>query len=191
MTYYGRWTYKFEEAARRGALGMLVVHETAPASYGWDTVKNSNTATHVRHRSIRIRRTVHPLLEGWMQRDVAVDLFKRVGLDFDAEKKKAQSASFKPVPLGNATFSLDYTVTQARVDFEERRRTCWKGPPIRTRRSSTRRTGITSGSALPDATGDRIYNGARDNALGVASVLELARVYAAAPRTIGPSCSCS
>ncbi len=76
MTYYGRWTYKYEEAARRGAAGLLVVHETAPASYGWATVKNSNT-----NAMFDIVRddpsATHPKLEGWIQRDLAVILFKR------------------------------------------------------------------------------------------------------------------
>ena len=74
MTYYGRWTYKYEEAARRGAVGMLVVHETGPASYGWETVRNSNTNTMfdiVRANPAE----AHPQIEGWIQRDVAVDLF--------------------------------------------------------------------------------------------------------------------
>src|SRR5262245_56689125 len=111
MTYYGRWTYKYEEAARRGALGMLVVHETAPASYGWETVKNSNTAT--MFDIVRANPAETGLMmEGWVQREVAGDLFRRAGLDFETEKKKAQSASFKPVPLGNATFSADYSVRQ-------------------------------------------------------------------------------
>ena len=181
MTYYGRWTYKYEEAARRGALGMLVVHETAPASYGWETVKNSNTAT-----MFDIVRSnpadTHLMLEGWMQRDIAVDLFRRAGLNFDAEKKKAQSASFKPVPLGNATLSAAYAVKQAQVVSKN----------VVGRLEGTTRPNETIiysahwdhlGIGLPDASGDRIYNGARDNALGVAAVLELARVYAAAPRT--------
>ena len=71
MTYYGRWTYKYEEAARQGAAGVLIVHETAPASYGWATVKNSNTNTMfdiVRDNPA----AEHPPLEGWIQRDLAV-----------------------------------------------------------------------------------------------------------------------
>ena len=87
MTYYGRWNYKFEEAAKRGALGVLVVPETAPATYGWATVKNSNTEA-----MFDIIRpdpsAVHPAVEGWIQRAVAVDLFRNAGLDFEAEKKE-------------------------------------------------------------------------------------------------------
>ena len=109
MTYYGRWTYKYEEAARRGALGLLIVHETEPASYGWKTVKNSNINTQfdiVRDKPA----SVHPKLEAWIQRDFAVDLFKQSGVDFDALKKQAQTRDFKPVVLNGATFSADYAV---------------------------------------------------------------------------------
>ncbi len=109
MTYYGRWTYKYEEAARRGAAGVLIVHETAPASYGWATVKNSNTNTMfdiVRDHPA----SVHPQVEAWIQRDVAVDLFKNAGLDFEALKKQAQTRDFKPVELKGETFSANYAV---------------------------------------------------------------------------------
>ncbi len=109
MTYYGRWTYKFEEAARQGAAEVLIVHETAPASYGWATVKNSNTSTMfdiVRQEPAK----AHPQLESWIQRDVAVDLFKAAGLDFDTLKRQAQSRDFKPVELKGATFSASYAV---------------------------------------------------------------------------------
>ena len=109
MTYYGRWTYKYAEAAKRGALGLLIVHETAPAAYGWNTVKNSNG-----NAQFDIVRPepgdFHPKVEGWIQRNVAVELFKAAGLDFDAEKKKAQTEGFKPVELKGETFSADYAV---------------------------------------------------------------------------------
>jgi Zn-dependent M28 family amino/carboxypeptidase len=181
MTYYGRWTYKYEEAARRGALGVLVIHETAPASYGWETVKNSNTATMfdiVRDKPSEM----HPPVEGWIQRPVTVDLFRRAGLNFDAEKKKAQSDAFKPYQIGNATFSLEYDVKQSRVVSKN-------VVGILPGRRYPNETVIYSahwdhlGVGQPDARGDRIYNGARDNGVGIASVLELARTFAKAPRT--------
>src|SRR5687768_42927 len=109
MTYYGRWTYKYEEAARQGLAGLLIVHETAPASYGWATVKNSNTNTMfdvVRDQPS----SVHPKMEGWIQRDFAVELFKNAGLDFDALKKQAATREFKPVELKGATLSAKYDV---------------------------------------------------------------------------------
>ena len=91
MTYYGRWTYKYEEGARQGALGVLIVHETAPASYGWATVAGSNTNTMfdvVRDNPA----DSHPLLEGWIQRDLAVELFRSAGQDFEA----SQMMVFRP-----------------------------------------------------------------------------------------------
>jgi Zn-dependent M28 family amino/carboxypeptidase len=181
MTYYGRWTYKFEEAARRGAAGVLIVHETAPASYGWATVKNSNTEAImdvVRDRPA----DVHPQIEAWIQRDVAVDLFKRAGLNFDAEKKKAQTQAFKPVPLGNATLSVEYAVKQTKLT---------SGNVVGILKGTGHPDEVVLYSAhwdhlgigAPDAKGDRIYNGARDNGTGIASVLELARVFGAEAKT--------
>jgi Zn-dependent M28 family amino/carboxypeptidase len=181
MTYYGRWTYKYEEAARKGLAGLIIVHETAPASYGWPTVKNSNTNTMfdiVRANPAE----VHPLLEGWVQRDDAVRLFSAVGQDFEALKRRAQTREFKPVTLGNATFSASYQV---------RRET------IRSKNVLGRLAGTTHpdetilfgahwdhlGVGAPDARGDTIYNGAVDNGTGIAAVLELARMFAAGART--------
>jgi Zn-dependent M28 family amino/carboxypeptidase len=181
MTYYGRWTYKYEEAARRGAAGVLVVHETAPASYGWATVKNSNTEAIM--DIVRDKPTdTHPQLEAWIQRDAAVDLFKRAGLNFEAEKKKAQSQTFKPVPLGNATLSVDYAVKQTRLTSNNVIGILkGTGHPDEVVIYSAHWDHI--GIGPPDKTGDRIYNGARDNGVGIASVLELARVFGRAPRT--------
>jgi Zn-dependent M28 family amino/carboxypeptidase len=179
MTYYGRWTYKYEEAARRGALGVLIVHETAPASYGWDTVKNSNTAaTFDIHRPNPA--DTHVLVEAWIQRAVAVEMFRAAGLDFDAEKKKAQSAEFKPVTLKGATFSAECAVKHTEVVSHNvvgivKGSKHWDETVIYTAHWDH------LGVGLPDAKGDRIYNGARDNALGVAGLLELARLYGSQP----------
>ena len=85
MTYYGRWTYKYEEAARRGAAGVLIVHETDPASYGWNTVKNSNTNTQfdiVRPNPAG----AHTVFESWIQRPLAEQIFAASGLNFDRAK---------------------------------------------------------------------------------------------------------
>jgi Zn-dependent M28 family amino/carboxypeptidase len=175
MTYYGRWTYKYEEAARRGALGILVVHETAPASYGWATVKNSNTTT--MFDIVRADPSaVHPAVEAWIQRQVAVDLFRAAGLDFEGEKKRAQSERFTPVMLSNATFSLDYRVRHAQVISHN------VAGRLEGRRHPAETVMYTAhwdhlGIGTPDERGDRIYNGARDNALGTAALLELARLY--------------
>ena len=179
MTLYGRWTYKYAEAARRGALGMLIVHETGPAAYGWNTVKNSNSNAQfdiVREHP----EALHPLIEGWIQRDVAVQLFKAVGLDFEAEKARARTLAFRPIEMKGATFSADYAVSTSTIVSHN----------VIAKVAGTRRPGEAVlygahwdhlGVGLPDARGDRIYNGAVDNASGVAGVLELARLFKGAP----------
>ncbi|WP_396616001.1 M28 family metallopeptidase [Lysobacter soli] len=179
MTYYGRWTYKYEEAARQGALGLLIVHETDPASYGWATVKNSNTNTMfdvVRDKPA----SVHPKLEGWIQRDFAQQLFKQSGLDFDALKAQAKTKAFKPVELKGATLSAKYDVDRQIITSHN----------IVGRIDGTKRPDETViysahwdhlGVGQPDAKGDKIYNGAVDNATGTAALIEIGRAFAKAP----------
>ncbi len=179
MTYYGRWTYKYEEAARRGAAGVLIVHETAPASYGWATVKNSNTNSMfdiVRQNPA----AEHTAFESWIQRDVATKLFANAGLDFEALKAAARRKDFQPIDL-KAT--LD-----ARIDA--------KAETIVSKNVVARIPGRTHpdetviytahwdhlGVGQPDANGDRIYNGAVDNGTGLAQLIEQARSFAAGPR---------
>ena len=181
MTYYGRWTYKYEEGARRGALGVMVIHETAPAAYGWATVKNSNTTA--AFDIVRSRPSAaHPLLEAWIQRDATVDLFKKAGLDFEALKKKAQTRDFSPVALKGVTFGADFAVSHSVVVSNN-----VAGLLPGTKRPDE--TIIYSahwdhlGVGAPDARGDRIYNGAKDNGTGVAALLELGRAFGKAPRT--------
>jgi Zn-dependent M28 family amino/carboxypeptidase len=180
MTYYGRWTYKYEEAARQGALGLLVIHETAPASYGWATVKNSNTNTMfdiVRdHPS-----SVHPQLEGWIQRDLAVQMFKHAGLDFDALKKQAQTRAFKPVVLKGESLSASFKVDKSVITSHNIvGRIEGSKYPDQTVIYSAHWDHL--GVGQPDARGDRIYNGAIDNATGTAALIELGRAFAHAPR---------
>ena len=180
MTYYGRWTYKYEEGARQGAAGVLIVHETAPASYGWATVAGSNTNTMfdvVREDPA----AAHPSLEGWIQRDLAVELFKRAGLDFEALKKQAQSRDFRPVEIKGETFSADYAVkTEVITSHNVVARLEGSSRPDETVLYSAHWDHI--GVGAPDARGDRIFNGALDNASGTAALLELARGFAKAPR---------
>ena len=179
MTYYGRWTYKYEEAARQGAAGILIVHETAPASYGWNTVKNSNT--NVMFDIVRKEPgKSHPSMEAWIQRDVAVDLFKKSGLDFDALKKQAQTRDFKPVELKGATFSADYKVKhEVIVSKNVAGRIVGSKFPNETIIYSGHWDHL--GVGAPDAKGDKIYNGAIDNADGIAALLELARAFKTQP----------
>jgi len=179
MTYYGRWTYKYEEAARQGAAGVLIVHETAPASYGWATVKNSNT--NVMFDIVRKEPAKqHPQLEAWIQRDTAVELFKKAGLDFDALKKQAQTRDFKPVTLDGATFTAEFKVKhEVIVSKNVAGRIVGTKHPNETLIYSAHWDHL--GVGAPDAKGDKIYNGAIDNADGIAAILELARAFKSRP----------
>ncbi|MGH8855353.1 MAG: M28 family metallopeptidase, partial [Telluria sp.] len=179
MTYYGRWTYKYEEMARRGALGTIIVHETAPASYGWPTVKNSNT--NVMYDIVRKEpRKAHAPMEAWIQRDLAASLFKAAGLDFEKAKKDAQARSFQPVLLKGVTLSANYAVDAQVIKSKN-------VVAIREGSKHPKQVVMYSGHwdhlgvGQPDARGDKIYNGAVDNATGIAALLELGRAYAKAP----------
>jgi Zn-dependent M28 family amino/carboxypeptidase len=180
VTHYGRWTYKYEELARQGAAGVLIVHETAPAAYGWATVRASGLSP-VFDIPRPDAATYHTLLRGWMQRDLAVSLFKRAGLDFEVEKRRAQTKAFTPVPLGDATLSAAFDVERDQVVTRN----------VIGRLEGARRPDETViysahwdafGIGEPDAAGDPVRHGAVDNATGVAAVIELARVFAAGPR---------
>ncbi len=179
MTYYGRWTYKYEEGARLGAKGVLVIHETEPASYGWATVKNSNDTAMfdiVRENPA----AEHPPLEGWIQRDLAAQLFAASGTSFEAMKAAAKRKDFKAVPLkanltvqGNAKTEVvtSYNVVgivpgAARPDETVIYMGHWDH----------------LGIGAPDASGDRIFNGAIDNGTGIAHLIEQARAFATGPR---------
>jgi Zn-dependent M28 family amino/carboxypeptidase len=181
MTYYGRWTYKYEEAARQGAVGFIVIHETGPASYGWNTVKNSNTNS-VFDIIRKAPGKVHAPIEGWIQRDNTVELFKSAGLDFEALKKEAQTREFKAVTLKGVTISTAFAVDAKKVISHN-----VVGVLPGTKHPDERLIYTAHwdhlGVGLPDAKGDRIYNGAVDNASGVSSLIELAHAFATAPRT--------
>lgn len=180
MTIYGRWTYKYDEAARQGAAGVLIVHETKPASYGWTTVANSWSVP--QFDIVRQNPSAERVpMEAWIQRDVAVELFQRAGLDFEQEKIKARSRDFQPVELKGATIDARFDV---------------KTDQIVTHNVLAKLEGTTHpdetilytghwdhiGMGEPDASGDRIFNGAIDNASGTAGLIELARAFAAGPR---------
>ena len=178
-TYYGRWTYKFEEAARRGAAGVLIVHETAPASYGWATVKNSNT--NAQFDIVRANpRAVHTPFESWIQRDVAQRIFAAAGLDFDRAKQAAKRKDFRPIPL-KATLDASGAVrTSVITSHNVAGRVVGKTRPNETLIYSAHWDHL--GIGQPDAKGDRVYNGAVDNGTGVSQLIEQARAFAREPR---------
>jgi len=178
-TYYGRWIYKFEEAARHGALGAIIVHETAGAAYPWSTVVASNGDSYDIVRPDPAK--VHPLLQGWIQRDVAVDLFKSAGLDFEKEKVRARTYGFRPVTLKGASLSADLAIKTTRL----------LGHNVLAQIPGTRRPNESVmfaahwdafGIGPPDASGDPVRHGAVDDGMGVAGVLEIARAFAKGPK---------
>ena len=180
MTYYGRWTYKFEEGARQGAAGVLVIHETEPASYGWNTVKNSNTNT--MFDIVRANpRAEHPALEGWIQRDLATKIFAASGLDFEAMKVASRRKDFKPVALKAGLTAHGNANTQVITSQNVVGLLPGTTRPDETVIYSAHWDHL--GIGQPQADGDRIYNGALDNGTGVSHILEQARAFAREPRT--------
>ena len=179
MTYYGRWTYKYEEAARRGAAGVLVVHETEPASYGWNTVKNSNTNTMfdiVRQNPA----SEHTGFESWIQRPLAEQIFAASGLNFDQAKAQARTRGFQPIPL-KATLNAN---VQAKTETINSHNVVGLLPGKKVPDETVIYTAHWDhlGIGKPDANGDNIYNGAVDNATGISQLIEQARAFARGPR---------
>ncbi len=179
MTYYGRWTYKYEEAERQGAAGMLIVHTPYEAGYPWQVVTGSNSKE---HRLLPRPADAPPpvAVRGWIQHDVAANLLKQAGLDLAQLTKDADTRSFKPVPTG-ITMDMSFANSVAHM-------------------TSNNVVGVVPGSDAklrdqyvlysahwdhlgigPAVNGDSIYNGAYDNASGVATVLAVAHAAATAP----------
>jgi Zn-dependent M28 family amino/carboxypeptidase len=181
MTYYGRWTYKFEEAARQGATAAIVIHETEPASYGWDVVANSWTGAQsdlVRPNGGADR----AMMEGWVQRDIAVEMFAKAGLDFEAMKTAAKTPGFKPVPLEGVKARGEIHQT---IDPLTSRNVVGILPGTTTPDEYVLYTahwdhlGMKTGAPGEDFYEDQIFNGAVDNATGTAGILEIAEAMKA------------
>ena len=172
MTYYGRWTYKYEEAARQGAAAALIVHDDAGASYGWDVVKNSWSGPQF---DLSVKDDPEPRLpaQGWITGDVARDLLGDLGHDLDDLYAAANKPGFKAIPL-DAHMSLALKSTTSK-------------------KSSPNLVAMLPGTTRPEETivymghwdhlgqhegeGDTIYNGAVDNATGIAGILEIAEAF--------------
>lgn len=179
MTYYGRWTYKYEEAARRGAAGVMIVHDTAPASYGWNTVKNSNT--NVQFDIVRKDpAAVHTPFETWIQRDVAVQLFRNAGLDFEQAKAAAKRRDFQPFDLKSTVSATANAKVETITSHNVVGLLPGKAHPDETVIYTAHWDHL--GIGKPDANGDNIYNGAQDNATGISHLIEQARAFAKGPR---------
>lgn len=174
MTYYGRWSYKYEEAARQGAAAVLIVHDTEPAAYGWNVVESSNTGTQYLAES-KNGGADQTLANGWIQLPKAKELFASAGQDFDALREAAKKKGFKPVALTGvkANFGFDNQISK---------------------KMSRNVIGVLPGAKRPDeyvlytghwdhlgrctpVAGDDICNGAVDNASGIAGLVTLAQAY--------------
>ena len=180
MTFYGRWTYKFQEAGRRGAAGVLVVHETAGAGYGWSVLQNSSAAP--KFDIVRADPDAERApFQGWIRRAKAEELFTAAGLDFAALKTSARRADFKPVVLPGLTLSVDFGQIADKVETKNvLARIPGSERPNETVMYGAHWDGY--GVGTPNAQGDKIYNAAVDNATGVAALLELAHAFAEGPR---------
>ncbi|MCE3283941.1 MAG: hypothetical protein K0R70_197 [Steroidobacteraceae bacterium] len=178
-TYYARWTYKYEEAARRGAIAALIVHETEPAAYGWPTAIAPNGEGYDIVRADPTQEKL--LLQSWIHRDAAAKLLRRAGLEFQALKKRARSRQFEPIELRGATFAADFPLAHSRITSHN------VLGKITGRRHPDESVMIGGhwdayGTGTPDANGLRIRAGALDDAIGIAGALEVARAFKQGPR---------
>lgn len=173
MTYYGRWTYKYEEAARQGAAGVFIVHETEPAAYPWGVVQNGWTGPQFNLASEDS--SMSPcVVEGWLHLETARKIFESAGLKYDEIKVRAAKQGFKAVPLGlEASLTLKNSIERVK---------------------SRNVAALLPGSKRADENiiymshwdhfgmntaleGDQIFNGALDNATGTAALIELAEAF--------------
>ena len=180
MTYYGRWTYKYEEAARQGAAGALIIHQTAPAAYGWNVIEDGGKGPQF-HLATENDNMDQVKVQGWLQYETAKDIFDIAGMDLDARIAEAAQGPVKPYSMGlSANVNISNTIQRA---------------------ESYNVGAILPGSARPEELfiymahwdhlgtsqhekgqeGDFIFNGAEDNASGTAGMLEIAQAFAALP----------
>jgi len=176
LTYYGRWTYKYEEAARRGAVGAILIHRTDMASYGWDVVRNSNSGE---KSFLELDGTPKLKVASWVQLGVAKDLVEGGGLNLDQLMESAKSRDFKPVPL--PTKLRAHMVSKIRPFASNNVVAMLPGGDARLKDEAVLYTAHYDHLGIrPDMPGDNIYNGANDNATGCGILLDMARAYSMA-----------
>lgn len=179
MSYYGRWTYKYESAAARGAAACLIVHETGPAAYPFSVVVDSRSRENFELPSPE-GNAERAAVEGWLTVDAAKGLLAAAGLDFDTLKLAAARRDFRPVALGaNASFVIDNTIRQV-TSQNVVARLPGADPQLADEWVIYSAHWDHLGRD-PALTGDQIFSGALDNASGVAVLLELAQAFAALP----------
>lgn len=174
MTYYGRWTYKYEEAARQGADGVLIIHETVPAAYGWRVVKNSWSGANL-YLEGSDGNMSKCAVEGWVSRNTAIQLFETAGLDMKALTRAAKEPGFKPVSMGlNVSVSIENDVKK---DNSQNVIGILPGTEKSDEYLIYTAHWDHLGVGIPDEEGDSIYNGALDNASGMAEMLVIADAF--------------
>ncbi len=181
MTYYGRWTYKFEIAAQKGAAGIFIVHETAPAGYPWSVPKGSFSSENFDLVS-KDNNASRVNVEGWLTLDAAKELFADGGLNFDEAKRAAAKRDFKPIDLqARAKLTVDSKLRRinsmnvvAKIEGSD--------PALKNEYVIYTAHWDHFGIGEADAKGDKIYNGALDNASGCAAVLEIAEAFMKLPK---------
>ena len=176
MTYYGRWTYKFEIASEKGADGVFIIHETAPAGYPFDVVQGSWTGEQFELVAPDKNMSRVPI-QGWVSLAQGTNLLKMAGQDFDTLKRRAASRDFTPVPLG-VTASMTLRNTLRTIDSQNVvAKVEGRDPKLKDEYVAYTAHWDHLGVGEP-VNGDRIYNGGVDNAVGVGGILEIARAYA-------------
>ena len=178
MTYYGRWTYKFEEAARRGASAALIIHETEAAGYGWSVVESPQGENYGIAKPDGEMTSL--ALQGWISGETATKLFDEAGLDLASLRAAARSKEFKPVAIG-ARFSAAYPVTQEVVKSQN----VFGKISGKSRPDETIIYGAhwdAYGEGPPDKDGKIYRAGANDDALGIAGIMEIARKFKSMPQ---------
>jgi Zn-dependent M28 family amino/carboxypeptidase len=177
MTYYGRWTYKYEQAARMGAAGCLIVHETTPAAYPWEVVRNSWSGEQFWLEASAADST-DLAVRGWITHEVAESLFKSAGYDFEALKAQAVSRDFHPIALGmRAAVEIHDTIRRVHSHNVVAKLT-GSDPALKNQYVIYTAHWDHFGIG-PEINGQNIYHGALDNGSGSATLMELGRAFAA------------
>ena len=176
LTYYGRWVYKYEEAARKGAVGAILIHKTEMASYGWEVVRNSFSGE---KSYLKLDGTPKLKAAAWIHLDIARNLASDAGMDLDKMMADATSRDFKPAPLH---VRLSARMTSKVRPFEsDNVIAVLPGSDKKLKDEGVLYTAHYDHFGIrPDMTGDNIFNGAMDNATGCGILMEIARVYAGA-----------
>ena len=186
LTYYGRWTYKFEEAARRGAAGVILIHTTDSAGYGWNVVRTSNGSWRFDVARTDENKTPFLQMRSWMTEETARKIFAQAGKNLDQMREQAKTRSFQPVKLG-LTATVDLKSEVKRLDSNNVVGV-WEASAAPMKDEYVIYTAHWDhlGIGVPNKQGDAIYNGALDNASGVAQILAIAEAITKMPKAEQP-----